>query len=386
VANYKPQELPVGDIPEQHLTDLLASYPDLTKTYPSSWLLWNEKGKYKLHLKEVCHANMRDQDGPGWDDLISAVPRSDKKSLAYQRMLIHGPFKAFSDLVQLRNYPLIAKDEAKDKLVRTDRWYYHFTNLEDWPANVLYNFVIASRIPMEKQEWLAQWAKNVETGFNPTLAFLLSFSTNGKAYAGKRFDHWVSNHNWFDNLSNWSSIINGDMIKMSASFKVKPSACAPCNIIWGHDAATQKFAQMTDEEVSQHLGLPIEPPAADPPKPAARPKHGAKFYGNMLDNVVMPAPHHPWHNPNFAAAVAHFQQIQDQQVVHNQLQDQLAAQVNYAEPNDLIPPLAQPFNQPHWAAAPPGQLDPAHVPAHDQPDIDDEDDDPFHFDEDDEEF
>lgn len=269
VAELPKEELPVGDIVEQNLPALFKTYPNLTATKPSSWFVWNDDDKVDIRLSKVCHTEMPGQ-GTGWDDLITAIPKSDKISIAYQRMLINGPFKAYSDLIQLKNSPILKKD--KTKVVTIDRYYSHVTSLIDWPANVLFNYCMATRIPIEKPEWLKPWWKGVEMGFNPTLAFLLSFSTNGEPFNGTRFKKYVSNHSWFDNSSNWSSIIKGEMVRQSKSFKINPSSCRPSNVIWGSSRETAKYVNMTAEQISDALGLPIEPPAADLPKPAARPK------------------------------------------------------------------------------------------------------------------
>jgi len=234
---------------KDNLPPLFKSYPGLNNAHPSSWLVWNAEGKNELMVKAPCHAHMHYQKG--YDDLVTAVPASDTVSLEYLRMLIHGPFKGFSDLISLN---------------KTDDYYLHLTNLNKWPANVIYNFCIASRVPIEKQNLLEYWYELVKVGFEPTLAFLLSYSTNGKKFDGHR-SFVPLGHYWHDSSSNWSSIIKGDMVKMSKSFKTSPEATKPTNCIWGASSDHIKLRTMSDEQVSEFYKIPIQVPAKDPPKP-----------------------------------------------------------------------------------------------------------------------
>jgi hypothetical protein len=295
-AKIKEEMLPDDVIVQQNLPKLFKTYPNLNLHHPSSWFVWNAEGKVLPRLTEICHAKMC-TDGAGWDDLITAVPKSDPVSIAYLRMLINGPFKSFSDLIALKHvsHKSKIKDMEKDAIVvKTVRNYYlHCANLCDWPANVLYNFCIASRIPIEKPEYLDPWSKGVEIGFDPVLAFLLTWSANGKDFVDPRPFPWMG-HLWIDPSADWKRVLSGDMTKMSGSFKEHPTAATPSNCIWGNSKEYKKIMHMSAEKVSALFGLKIEPPAADPPKPAARPNfikpykpHGFNYgQGQALANAV----------------------------------------------------------------------------------------------------
>ena len=234
------------------LSVMIASYPDLNNKRPSSWFVWNDEGKIKIDINCVCHANLLYYD-LGWDNLITAIPKSDDVSLAYQRMLIYGPFKAFSDLISLKKID--------------DNYYSHVTSLEDWPANVLFNYCIATRVPIEHAHLLKFWDLKVKEGFNPVLAFLLSASNGGKEFLNSR-TFPVMGHYWHDIATDWLRIIQGNMSLqyLSKPFKTDPKQCTPSNCIWGYSDSYKKFKLLTDKEISEELGLPIVKPAKAPSK------------------------------------------------------------------------------------------------------------------------
>lgn len=287
----KPPE-PVGDdgIIAKYLPKLFASYSKLDPENPSSWFVWNADSKIIYHQQAVCHANMY-YDGVGWDDLITAVPKSDETSIAYQRMLINRPFKAFSDLISLK---------------RQDEFYYiHVTDLANWPANVLFNYVIATRIPIEKPKFLPAWHLGIALGIDPVLSFLLSYSTEGEKFNGERFLGYTSNHNWFDMGSDWSRIIKGNMTKMSKPFKTHPHASLPCNVIWGVGEKYNKgLTHLTAEEICNLYGLPITPPVRTAPSRRRSSVYKPlNFDMEAFNNQQQAAQLPPLHNDNVPFAV-----------------------------------------------------------------------------------
>lgn len=359
------KELPVVVDPlTDSLDQLVKTYPALSVHMPSSWFVYNNDGKFKLRLNQACHAYMV-EDGVGWDDLITAVPVQDEIAIAYLRMLISGPFKAFSDLIALKNHTTIVYDVETDKETVTSHSYLHITSLEDWPANVLYNFCIATRVPTEHEVLLPEWFRLVKLGYNPTLAFLLSYSTNGKPYHGNR-SFLSKGHYWHDQMASWARIIKGDMVAMSKPFKTNPTQSRPTNKIWGVDTdQRQAFAKMTDEAIAGVFGLPIEPPAADPPlKPATRPRKKPMFYGNDIGQFINNEP--PVAMPNWHGL---------QQVLNAEPMNPLA-EVAF-NPIDMQwhphpHPAGNPFPEPDWGLGDGDILeddDPMH---HDHEDINDE--------------
>lgn len=241
---------------------MFISYPDLGSAKPSSWFCWNENNDVIAHNKAYCHANMA-SDGLGWNEMITAVPKDDELSLEYLRMLVRGPFCSMADLI---------------KLDRVGKHYYlHLLSLNKWPANVLMNFCIASRIPIEFHYLLSAWAKRCEAGFDPTLAFLLTTSYGGnhldKQNTERTFHFFRNGHMWLDPASKWSDILTGSFNAVSKPFSTHPQDCRPTNIIWGHCNDHLKLATMSDEEIAAYYTQPVlllEPPKPPMPKPGKK--------------------------------------------------------------------------------------------------------------------
>lgn len=252
---------PYAELPEplkSNLPALFASYPDLCETSPSSWFVWTD-GKSKEHISSVCHAAMC-YDGNGWDDMITAVPKDDELSLEYLRMLIRGPFRSMSDLIKL------------DRVGKN--YFLHIMSLGKWPANVLMNFCIASRIPIEFHFMLSNWYARCEKGFDPTLAWLLTYSYGTKFGEKKQFDYRSFDiahpgHMWIDPASNWTNILYGTFERPSRAFKTHPHDARPTNVIWGKSKDYGRLMTMTDDEIASFYTRPIqviEPPPPPPPK------------------------------------------------------------------------------------------------------------------------
>lgn len=334
---------------KKNLPQLFKSYPNLSSGMPSSYFLWSDEPPVTADFfTKVCHADMN-MLSPGFDHLVTACPKSDEISLAYQQMLIHGPFRALSDLIGLHKVG--------------DNYYLLCSELGKWPANVLYNFCIASRVPLEYPDYLPYWAELVQAGYDQTLAFLLSYSVRGDS-SQKYRDFPRQNHLWVDPASNWRNILTGEMVKMAPSFKDYPKGCNPCNVIWGNWIDYGKISSMSAEEVSAYLELKIEVPAAPPPPVP-------KFKKNKYDAFVVAQALHA----QIAHNEAHFAEAaQAQPVAGNNpfLHANAAAQAGQWQWGAVAA-------QPVPAQAPPPPFD------FDEPIFDDEDDleDEDHFDEDD---
>lgn len=234
--------------------------------------------------------------------LITAVPKTDERSLTYQRMLMHGPFKAFSDLISL---------ECVD-----GNYFFLLSELDKWPANVLYNFCIATRVPIEISHLLPQFGALIEKGYDPTLAFLLSYSCNGVPFKEERSYPYNRGHFWFDTSSDWTRILSGDMTEMSVPYSKKPSACSPTNKIWGNSDKHLKIMKMPDEKVAELFELPVKiaPPPPGPKKSKAEQlnEYLAKFHANnQLVQDIPIAPIAPV-NLQFNPAAQEWQPVQEQ--------------------------------------------------------------------------
>ena len=259
---------PELNVEDELLTAMFKSYPELKKGLPSSWVLYSEDWRKHVEcFSRVCHSDMK-YTTPGYDGFITAVPKDDDTSLSYLRMLIHGPFRAFSDNINLEQ--------------RQKHYFLRCTSLDKWPANVLYNFAIASRIPIEHAELLKAYQPIVDIGADPTLAFLLSYQAQFKERFFKGWEDlgielpsvnaYNTNHMWIDNTSNWSRLINGDMIDFHASYKenaMNSFVFGSSNSIWGRVGADHyNVHNKTLVEISEHFGLKIDLPRPPPePKP-----------------------------------------------------------------------------------------------------------------------
>jgi hypothetical protein len=266
----KPQELTVEDkILGEYLPQFFSAYPKLKNGHPSLWFAWSDCGKLTYYSgAEICHASMGYMKS-GFDHLVTAVPKTSEVSLDYLRMLIRGPFRAYSHLIHLKQ--------------SGDKYYFQCDNLAEWPANVLYNFCIATRIPIEHEGYLTPWKKLCDDGYDSTLAFLLAWRDNLNAPGVKGYAN--QNHLWVDTSSDWSLVVSGQMVKTSTSFKDKPLATRPTNCIWGYcpDAA-RELAKMSPVEIAAKLNLPIvkPEPIPEPPKPKPKKKFPAGLYQGQV--------------------------------------------------------------------------------------------------------
>lgn len=236
----------------------------------SSYVLFsNDLKQNRATLQYACHAPMASVPTDSFDQMVTAAPFcSDPVSLRYYRWLIDGPFRAFSDKITLEVFP-----DSKDH-------YFKMVKLDQWPANILYNFCIASRFPIEFKECVKRWGIYLDAGIDPSVGFLVA------AFGGNKpidKDPWKfrpfepnfegnTNHFWFDVTSNWSRMINGDF-DMDAvskqSFKEHPISCRPTNPIWGHTSQVdqRKLLKQSVRDICAELGMPTEPPVISKLKP-----------------------------------------------------------------------------------------------------------------------
>lgn len=233
------------------IAKLVGKYTHTTSMRPSTWLVASDDfAKTNIHDGECCHAMMRYAEA-GWiDTLITAVPKSDEVSLAYLRGLIDTLFKNFSDRIQL----------LQD--TESDCWYLKCTNLDRFPANVLFNFCIASRAPIEYPGVVTKFGELVAGGLPVNFAILLSRYHISDIVGS---DIWtykvttsstVESHHFFLNpTSDWLSILGGnpDKKKFRGNYKKYPASGTPANIIWGHTADPRNWEGKTILEIYNHF-------------------------------------------------------------------------------------------------------------------------------------
>ena len=233
---------------QEALNLLTQSYSNLNKTQPSSWV-YHINNRWFYCIRAICHAEMAN-NSCGTKEFITAAPVTQHPaSLDYYRWLISGPFRAFSDTIFLEQNP-------------TDReWYIRITELNRWPANVLYNFCISTRVPIEYIPRLDRWQMFRSIDMNDSLAFILACHTTDDYQIKANFWDTVfvpkpfisSGHFWLDNGFDWDQLMSGVMNKekFRSSYYDKPNNCREANIIWGsgtyHGPSDQTPRQLSDK-------------------------------------------------------------------------------------------------------------------------------------------
>lgn len=301
------------------IKEVVSTQKELAMGNPSSWVLFsNDMTHTHADIKYVCHARMNYQSSGLYDQLVTAAPFTGNPfNLRYYQWLIEGPFQAFSDKITLEVFP-----DTKD-------YYLRCTDLDKWPANILYNFCIASRFPIEFKDVISRWSLFLEAGVDPSVGFLSAAFSGDKKICK---DPWNfnpgdpsfegnSNHFWFDMTASWPKFVSGEFHQDAVSketFKEKPSASRPCNGIWGHTPGPQqlKLLKQSVREICAELGLPVEPKVIKPP--AYKVKFN-KFPPNIL-HEPQPDP-----APPLNAQPLGFAQWQQQQAQANADLDQALA-------------------------------------------------------------
>lgn len=312
--------------PALQLKELLASYPSLDAGNPSSWFVWSDDPAIppKSYTLQVCHADMR-YTQKGYDYLVTAVPRIDNVSLKYLRMITHGPFKAFSDLITLGKFK--------------DQYYLQCSELKKWPAPVLFNFCVASRVPIEFQDQLDGWSNLIDEGYPEVLSFLMSHSVGGGVFKHNRYfpDH---GHHWFDPSSDWKNIISGTPDLTGLNYRSFPTSVTPSNAIWGKSDDHAIISSFDNVKAAEYFGF-----KHPPPREKAR----------KLDMSGVKWKDANW-NPHLAGGAgggaipqAIFNQIHMQQAqngawaqVAQAIHDEMPAVVAQAIGQPIAPPIAQP--------------------------------------------
>lgn len=248
--------LPDNDKIKKAIVSIAEQNNRLNGGSPSAWFTVDHKGETDIYLRQPCHAAMC-RDKPGSTDLVTAAPTRVKLSLEYFQWLIHGPFRSFADLINLEIEPTLKE------------YYFHCADLAKWPANVLYNFCIATRVPIEHNWLLERWGKLRSFGVDENLAWLITHNMNAEIKAENisqtiwdMSPKWYPNnrgHYWLDATASWTGLITGEMSfdNFSPSYSLRPTYCCPCNTIWGYGGKDDltKYGKLTVEELSKNFGL-----------------------------------------------------------------------------------------------------------------------------------
>lgn len=220
----------------------------------------------------------------GADVLITSYPiYEEEPDIAFFNFMKNVLYKDYADSIHLEYEP------------KSKRPYIKVTNLEKWPANVLYNFAICSRTPHEHKKARQLWWIFVQEGVHPGLAFALCKCTfrglneqykrmKKRRYANAPYppprdergrfmrcafeiidvdestpttpldakvDYLMggAGHWCYDNTLDVRSMMNGVHIRKSDPYKTHPQRCTPSNIIWGEGQDMRKWSNKSVREI-----------------------------------------------------------------------------------------------------------------------------------------
>lgn len=236
---------------QNYIRQLISSYPELNgASYPSSFILLNDKGIATCSVfKAACHWQLRTQPIGYHQELLTAVPKKDDLSISYLQFLIEGPFRQFKDMIHLNT---------------TDggEYYLHVTDLDKFPADVFFDFCIASRAPIEFRPTLNLWSSLKNLGLSPGLAMCVAGLADLPRYlcygpptsldhimevsGPPSFGHW-----WFDMSCDWSNLIKGTPQISAKPYKLRPSDCTPCNAIWHSEQSPEDTINLFNKPLKE---------------------------------------------------------------------------------------------------------------------------------------
>lgn len=129
----------------------------------------------------------------------------------------------------------------------TGEQYLRISDLATMPANVLYNFCISSRLPMEFPNTVQHWAEMVDRGINPGVALgVCRIGVMKDRYGGMETN---TNHWPVDNTSDLKLLATYTPKDVSLNFKNCPGAVTPCNVLWGTATDLAPLTTVDDEAI-----------------------------------------------------------------------------------------------------------------------------------------
>lgn len=238
-------------ISSNYIEELIKSYPEIDEGNPSSFIVVDEHGNRTIiRFADICHANLYNLNQDKHQELITAVPVQTEASLKYIRALINGPFREWFSYIDLCVY-------------QDGNHYIHMTDLDKIPSPVVYNFCIATRVPIEYYDVVENFCRLVsEFDVDERVALCISARVLDKNFdLDTKLEEMTvpsDGHFWFDHTSSWRTIIEGQLkLDGYESYKKAPHKCRPCNIIWGKDTkdTLQRYCEMTIGELAKEFLL-----------------------------------------------------------------------------------------------------------------------------------
>lgn len=242
---------------EQELAEkLVGSYAKMDGDQPASWAVFSDDmANYDIKLSQACHMSLRWYYDDLYDNIITALTPDTQEHIRYLTALINGPFRNFKDRIEIVGTEIGSR-------------YIKCSKLGTWPAPVLYNFCIATRVFIEYSSPTPLYHNYVVVSFNrmieakvpDDLALVLSqFSyKKGGDIWDRKVDFLGPNgcHFWLNNKSDWVKVFEGapKEIEGVSSYKSHPGSSTPCNdTVWGEDNKTYLLLKSkTVREIYEH--------------------------------------------------------------------------------------------------------------------------------------
>jgi hypothetical protein len=235
---------------------VVKSYDKISFSAPCSFVVLNDKEefvqKYRLY---VCHAPLRNIEPNVAHEIITSFPKAQALDIEYFNWLLQVPFKSI-------------QEHVKFEQTEEGEYYIRIINLDKIPANLLFDFCIASRTHVEFPKMIEYWGMLCKVGVHPSLAFVVSAYIRGQyGNNAPKCDpmNWSFSeisvpvgHFWFNATCDWDRIFKGtpgDLSKLS--YKKNTGSSTPCNIVWGTDT-TKKinvYRKKTVRELSILIGF-----------------------------------------------------------------------------------------------------------------------------------
>lgn len=185
----------------------------------------------------VCHQKVRYAKANVYDQMITSCPVVHEK---FHNWLMTELFGEWSDHFHLEFYG------------KTKKPYIRISDLATIPANVLYNFCIASRIPLEFPKTTQFWEEMVSVrGLHPGFALAICRMHIEKGALANNETNW--NHWPIDTTCSLYPLTTYkvDPNTLTEMFKAHPTQVTPTNRIWGNKADLRglnfKNAEAVDE-------------------------------------------------------------------------------------------------------------------------------------------
>lgn len=273
-----------------YAAEIIKTYPKINNSSPASWIAYSSDFQYsKKSLLYMCHAQVGYAEAKRYDTMLTAFYAVTEREFAWFDFLKNRLFRDYADRLELvdSGIPIKAADipdkdlyeknkgymfPHKDAAYEGKTWHYiKITKLDTIPANVVYDFCIATRVIIEYKVQFTNWNTLVAAGCDPGLAYRLCYSiSKGNDYLGRGGDapdeflkdplgfkitalqaghgHWA-----YDLDAGFDSIILGKMVadKVSPlSYKEHPGSSRPCNVLWGNVARdVQKYEGKTVKQL-----------------------------------------------------------------------------------------------------------------------------------------